>query len=287
MLGGRRAETPSEIARWQAEVVSDRDGLQPLISSQAAYWAECGYPQITTTHRLAASLACTPVDSPELVDTYVVPWPCFVVPLPSGMFARDGAEFVLAIVSCFPDLRLGAARDDLPYVFTLVGGGAEGEYTAQVIYSNTLQRLLGEPPVLVDEAIGGGTIDHAVWRTACLLAAKRIVVGLLILLGDPENRRQVEAVGPQKRHPKKRLNGAPKHRAVHVARPVSVDCRGVLRQYLGGNGPPPSMQTLVRGHWKRQACGPGRAERRTIHVEPYWRGPEDGPIRTRAHVFDL
>lgn len=40
---------------------------------------------------------------------------------------------------------------------------------------------------------------------------------------------------------------------------------------------------LVRGHWKRQFCGPGRADRRRIWVAPYWRGPDVGIISTRVY----
>lgn len=34
-----------------------------------------------------------------------------------------------------------------------------------------------------------------------------------------------------------------------------------------------STRFTVRGHWKMQAYGPGRKERRRIFVEPYWKGP--------------
>lgn len=34
------------------------------------------------------------------------------------------------------------------------------------------------------------------------------------------------------------------------------------------------MQQVVRGHWKKQACGIGRMGRRTIWINPYIRGPD-------------
>lgn len=33
---------------------------------------------------------------------------------------------------------------------------------------------------------------------------------------------------------------------------------------------------IVRGHYRDQPHGPGRAERRRIWIEPFWKGPEDG-----------
>lgn len=41
---------------------------------------------------------------------------------------------------------------------------------------------------------------------------------------------------------------------------------------------------IVRGHWKQQAHGPGRADRKLIFVEPYWKGPADTPVVTRAYI---
>jgi len=31
---------------------------------------------------------------------------------------------------------------------------------------------------------------------------------------------------------------------------------------------------IVRGHWRNQAHGPGRSERKRIWIEPFWKGPE-------------
>jgi hypothetical protein len=39
-----------------------------------------------------------------------------------------------------------------------------------------------------------------------------------------------------------------------------------------------SVRTIVRGHWRKQACGPGMADRKVIWIRPHWRGPEDAPI---------
>jgi hypothetical protein len=39
-----------------------------------------------------------------------------------------------------------------------------------------------------------------------------------------------------------------------------------------------SVRTLVRGHWRQQAHGPGYSLHKTIWIRPTWRGPEDAPI---------
>lgn len=46
-----------------------------------------------------------------------------------------------------------------------------------------------------------------------------------------------------------------------------------------------SVRHLVRGHWKMQAHGPGRKERKHIFVEPYWRGPELAEVVNRDYTL--
>ena len=43
----------------------------------------------------------------------------------------------------------------------------------------------------------------------------------------------------------------------------------------GGTGAPLTVRVRVQGHWKRQPHGPGKAERKIIWIQPYWRGPDD------------
>ena len=44
-------------------------------------------------------------------------------------------------------------------------------------------------------------------------------------------------------------------------------------------------QLLVRGHWKSQAYGPRCSLHRRIQIEPYWKGEESAPIRTREFTL--
>ncbi|ATB35607.1 hypothetical protein CYFUS_001021 [Cystobacter fuscus] len=53
-----------------------------------------------------------------------------------------------------------------------------------------------------------------------------------------------------------------------------------------GQGAPVQVRTLVQDHWKRQAHGPGLAERKLIWIQPYWRGPDAVPPPSPAkHVL--
>jgi hypothetical protein len=44
---------------------------------------------------------------------------------------------------------------------------------------------------------------------------------------------------------------------------------------------------IVRGHWRWQACGPNRSERRRIWVNPYVKGPEGAPLKQSEKVYSL
>lgn len=45
-----------------------------------------------------------------------------------------------------------------------------------------------------------------------------------------------------------------------------------------------STRWVVRGHWRQQAHGPGRAQRRTQWIESYIKGPEDAPLAPHTLV---
>jgi hypothetical protein len=44
------------------------------------------------------------------------------------------------------------------------------------------------------------------------------------------------------------------------------------------------VQYLVRGHWRNQAHGPGRSERRRQWINPFWKGPEGAAAF--AHMYE-
>src|SRR5262249_31996760 len=126
-------------------------------------------------------------------------------------------------------------------------------------------------------------LDDRDRRAVVLLG--RLVLGVLAELSSPE---QVEAIERHRVFLGTRgassPRGAPKAWTFVLKRSVTVDCRDAVSDYLSRRkATTPTVQVLVRGHWKRQAHGPGGALRKLIHVEPYWRGPEDAPIAVRPH----
>lgn len=65
-----------------------------------------------------------------------------------------------------------------------------------------------------------------------------------------------------------------------------------LRRSAGSRGTGESLvqwsrRWVVRGHWRWQAHGPQRAERRRIWVAPHVKGPEGKPLVATTHVYNV
>lgn len=84
-------------------------------------------------------------------------------------------------------------------------------------------------------------------------------------------------------------NGESNVRVVGLPRDVIVDrsFRDLAKELVGSRsftGTKRALAHLVRGHWRKQAVGTGRQERRLTWVRPHRRGDEDlGQVVSRTH----
>lgn len=230
-----------------------------VFESMAARWAHCGFPRIVTTHTFAAALMATDARGLDASDLRIS-WRTFLVAVPDGLLGDIGR------------LMLDAH-------------GVEGDQGAELYMWNPAKpfgaALRTDTAPLGELLFGDDTSDEPRVRLA-----RRLVRGLLLAMQNRDNFRQL---GPRERDQRETepRTGPPKHRVFFVGRPLRVDCRPAIAAYLRGDKhAPPSVQTLVRGHHKRQVIGIGRGGRKVIWIEPYWRGPEDAPILVRPHKVD-
>jgi hypothetical protein len=75
-----------------------------------------------------------------------------------------------------------------------------------------------------------------------------------------------------------------KHEPVKVVRLRRATRRG-LEEAHAAEASERHVRWIVRGHWRQQACGKGRTERRRIYIAPHYKGPEDGTLIVRETVF--
>ncbi len=279
----------------------------------AQEWAESGFPQIVVADGLFASLAATRVPA-EAVPDLGLPWECFVVRIPDRFrvhqdqfyVAPDGKRTLMRIRLGYMRVRRNFAphdfeRPDLGRSFkdgercgwelrfvpeVMPFGGSQAAFL-------TMSELLGECGATVHVDHVGGDMqevsaafdeDREESHQRIDRALRRAFVGTMLEIMSPKS----HAGGGGSMSRRRGAELPTQNATIVLRRNVIVDCRDWLDNHLRGDEDARrvlSVQTLVRGHWKRQACGVSRSERKFIHVEPYWRGPEDAPIAVRSHIL--
>jgi len=118
-----------------------------------------------------------------------------------------------------------------------------------------------------------------------------LVIGCALALSNPEDFRKDKQRRPTARSAKHRTGGSPDlgQARFMLSAPVSIDLRDHVREALSGKtrrGGSPTVQFLVRGHWRQQAHGPARALRKTLWIQPFWKGPEESRVLLRTYKAD-
>lgn len=241
------------------------DEMVEIIRAIAHRWKRSGYPRLTTSHRRAAALMCTHVPQ-EVACEVKAPWGTYLIDVPGGLVESDRkSSNQQAIIHSVPSSIL-ISVDDSVCTGIIFGNGPEHIIDALVADENAS----GLVP-----SIGGFLGEQENYR----LMLGRYVVGMSAEATElhPSETSKTQSI---KRDPR----GNPVTWTFQVTRDVTVDCRQYVRDFCAGTSrSSPTVQSLVRGHMKRQPCGAGSAERKTIFVEPYWRGPEDSPIAVKSH----
>lgn len=269
---GEKRDVPNDDV-WAASVDADCKWL--------GLWAHNAFATIETTHRYAAALMCTTAPR-DLVDDLVLPWKAVSIRLPSGILYADDSKSKAGARREFCEVRVGVvdvwAQDGLASLAYLrlidtLGGCLR-------VTAHSIADMLFETAEFTDaETFSPASSGEA----RALVVAKRLVFGLLSAVTCTDNSKERRygtrgIVDPRE--------GPPEHRVIMVGAPISVDARPAVHEYLGGRRTGlPAVQTLVRGHFKRQVIGVSRSGRKVIWVQPYWRGPEDAPIL--AHPYKV
>jgi hypothetical protein len=77
---------------------------------------------------------------------------------------------------------------------------------------------------------------------------------------------------------------APEVRLVRIRTRAGSRARAGVVWGSGRGRAPLQEREWVGGHWKHQAYGPGRSQRRRTYVAANLRGPDDKPIRASSTV---
>lgn len=237
-----------------------------------AKWCAHAFPRIRIRNLRAASLAATAIPG-DVVRDILPPWPAFMVTLEDA----DGL---------FPDLaHPGYYYDRIEVLHTsVITGNPTWSFWRRT-------HLAGERFMLATPAEDWGSdldsrdlFDRAANDPEARIfqAVSRVVLGACMMMSVPGGLEECRRRARSKRF---RRGGPPSMTDLVLGNDVRIDVRTAVRDYVAHGGSSPTVQSLVRGHWKYQPHGPKNSLRKLIHVEPYWRGPEDAPVVVRSHVL--
>lgn len=251
----------------------------------AKKWAECGFPQIIVSDKLFASMAATNIPA-DLLPDIKMPWDCFVVRVPeslSPIFNFGNGLLLHVDYMTIRQMQDGYALELKPC--NMPGASLMFPFVSA---SELISHDLDICDVAAQDFDASGALievdPESDGRNEKQISnpLRRAFIGCLLELANTFSAAHLRTRSVTKRDGR----GIPKAWTFQLTRNVRVDCRDRVRDIIQGRkSGNVSVQILVRGHWKNQVYGPGRSERKFIHIEPYWRGPEDAPIAVRSHIL--
>lgn len=244
----------------------------------AARWADQGFPVIQMGHKYAAALMATAAT----VGTEEVhpPFHAFLISLPNGLISvTDPNTGKLHEATRIVVQRSRTPEGVFRWSYIIQAGRLSlwrhGVFTAEMIESDLDQ---GHDWASYSFGLERDERDERVYSLA-----QRLILNVCLAMATSGNSKPMGKTARLSAG-NVRESKEPLVRVFQLGKPIKLDCRPALRDYLEGEKRSgPTVQVLVRGHWKNQPHGPKRAHRKRIWIEPYWRGPEDAPILTRPH----
>ncbi len=213
-------------------------------------WRSSAYARVEVSHKLAAALALTDTDGVQVES----PWLACSLVVPDGLIDTVDEQG-----NPDPIARLWCVGANIAFVLTAKG---------------RVRRP--DPKTPRGELVGS--------------LFRNLARGAFLALANPDEFRK-ERVSSRGSSSKNKRSGAPDLAQARfmLSADVKVDLRPELKAALSGGrggGGAPTVQFLVRGHWRQQAHGPGRALRKSIWIQPFWKGPEEARVLLRAHKLE-
>lgn len=239
----------------------------------AGRWGSLACPVARLDLKWSASVCCSSIPE-ELFGLIRPPWSHFVIELPRGLgftFLINDVETPMASVCVSRLSRAVRSR-----VAGIVDGWSIRPYAAS---GRSVKQA-----VLTDEQLFSGMQAPEQAPSPCTRTTEMLgpLIGAVCMAFNSGGSQKLSGRSDAAR----RARGAryPTRNEYMVGRPVVVDLTERVRSHIEGviRGSL-KVQGIVRGHWKNQPHGTGSTQRKFIHVEPYWRGPEDAPIIIRPH----
>lgn len=256
-------------------------GAQKGIATQAicaGAWAASGYPTLEITHRLAATLMATRTDR-VIEENIVAPFVGVAIRLPDNLLFLEDERGQLS--SCTVLSFASYEHEGVPsFSYTMMAHA-----TTQVFGTNMPHAgfVSNENFDLKHGEVEAEEVDE---RSSEM--ARKLIVGLCLYLSDPSKLGEPKTANKKKAERQRAPGQLPQVSTYVIGKEIQLDSQVIIgvREYVKHGHKAPSVQYIVRGHWKMQPYGPGRAERKLKQIFPYWRGPVDAPILTHGSSGD-
>jgi len=263
-----------------------------------ARWHAGGLPRIRLSHGLASKLALTDPTGIE-ADEIRMPFPCYLLELPfpvGPVVLEDGTQDAAAILVM--DYRLSTSRTrPKPECHSLAELLADlvrvrdstmwdRRMIHGIVYSDTAQIRVAMPMVSSVEFRPAESGLVARDRRAGLLSS-RIIINLALYIKHIDTTVSSETASGGRTVNNDHGLGSILYEVgneVKLERTLRDAARAFCMSGAAHKKWKLDKRFIVRGHWKRQACGAERSERRLVFVAPYWKGPADAPVLARVYT---
>lgn len=260
--------------------------LEPEVMAWLKRWKTYSYARMSVGHKLASALMLTSAPKDAEIQA---PWEAWSLYVPNDLLHQLLTVESVARIRGYYEFAVApdASKFSLSELNKLAVP-AEGEKIVNAELTRVW--IFGTVPVFVLLNIADRcsampfTLLMAYNMQICELI-QNYVKGVCLALDKPPAAYRKGVWGPKVG--KHRTGKEPVGDTYEFSAPVSVDFRAEVRAITTGTrkGVSPKVQFLVRGHWRNQACGPGRVDRKHLWIEPHWKGDESARMLLRTHVI--
>jgi len=227
----------------------------------AREWWRISCPTVYASNKQVGSLALSDLSNAQL-EALVPPWRAFLLHIDDSCLSVSGRPINRVLVSFI-----------------------EGHWYMSVMTDHVPMALMGSAQSVFRRLSPADSSNASEEQARVMELVGRAVLNLCYAVTHPASRQSLLRPKVKQRGRKgRKARNQPSN--THIfGMPVKLDMTKHIRDYLSGKSSRTcKVRWVVRGHWRNQACGKGRQERRPTWIEPYWKGPEGAPTILREAV---
>ena len=262
-----------------------------MLMEFAMRWSVAGYAQLVVHQPVTAAFALT--DVPDELIPEELPWTAFRILMPKSPLIVTATDYEGRVDELWIwQTTMINATDRGPW---MLAGRAEWTHRQTGVSRRDWWTITSYPSSLAEIVT---TVRHRTKESQSTqllqtaMEASRALVNVLVCVAIQLHEQNFERA-PVKKPPKGKRWRTPKAPPVTTDYVLGKDIRvhgpnlaPVVEAICRGERKYGSKQWMVRGHKRAQAHGPRHTLRKTIWIQPFWKGPVDAPILKRSHELE-